>query len=535
MEYEFDEKQLKLVSINFSDEIVGDDEFLKNDDVTILNSSILQLKGSDDLLIASRGWYGNIRSWDGTNFIVMSLFDKEFNKKKQKILNIDLKSLKDKKKKFKEFKEDQKKIITHGEKQIKGSEDPRLFYLNDDIYILFNGLNSEDKRHMFVGKVNLNKLEYSKPIELCESLSTRFEKNWGPFIYQKKLHMIYDINPVTIFELEDNFKCKLKFRNKNEILETFTSRFPDLKFHIRNSTNLIALNGNEYLGLGHGVLEYKKHTDINKYLTPLIGKSNYSDSDKAYFERFWKLYTGFFYKLDMKKQEIIQMSPFFQLPNYESKQELIFFPTSISLDSDNYINISYNVGDTRSYFMKLYLDIINVSLYDTENIDFLVNLNINVNYYTELVRNIRKMMGFSTKKKDYYIFGDVNKIFTSSDKARKGSAKIQKRKDTKHKTKTKKITKRSKKTTRKKKDKMKKLIYFYKENCSWCSKFEKTWNKLKKNKNIKFMKVNGPKNKKMNEKFNIEYYPTLILLENEKEPTMYEGERNYKSLRKFIS
>ena len=73
-QYEFDEEKLKLVCINFSDEIVGDDEFLMNEDVTVFNSSILQLKDSDDLLIASRGWYGNIRSWDGVNFVIMSLF-----------------------------------------------------------------------------------------------------------------------------------------------------------------------------------------------------------------------------------------------------------------------------------------------------------------------------------------------------------------------------------------------------------------------------------------------------------------------------
>ena len=80
-QYEFDEEKLKLVCINFSDEIVGDDEFLMNDDVTVFNSSILQLKDSDDLLVASRGWYGNIRSWDGINFIIMSLFTKDLKKK----------------------------------------------------------------------------------------------------------------------------------------------------------------------------------------------------------------------------------------------------------------------------------------------------------------------------------------------------------------------------------------------------------------------------------------------------------------------
>ena len=118
----------------------------------------------------------------------------------------------------------------------------------------------------------------------------------------------------------------------------------------------------------------------------------------------------------MEKKEIMSLSPFFQLPNNESKQELIFFPTSIFLDKDNYVNISYNVGDNRSYFLKIHLNIIKISLYQKENINFLVNHNINLNFYIELVRNIRKVLGFSVKKQDYYGF-----------KKQKGNTKHKKR------------------------------------------------------------------------------------------------------------
>ena len=108
--------------------------------------------------------------------------------------------------------------------------------------------------------------------------------------------MLYDINPLKIYELEDDFECKLKFSVNNEILKKLTETYPELHFHIRNSTNLIPLNSKEYLGLGHGVLDYKNKTDINDYLIPLIEDSEYSDTDKEYFKRFYKLYTGFFLK-----------------------------------------------------------------------------------------------------------------------------------------------------------------------------------------------------------------------------------------------
>ena len=183
---------------------------------------------------------------------------------------------------------------------------------------------------MFVSKINLDTLTYDNPkTNLCEVLSGTFEKNWGSFIHNKKLHMLYDINPLKIFEVSDDFKCKLVCDIFDNMLNKFSDSYPDLHFHIRNSSNLIDLGKNKYLGLGHSVLDYKTHTNINKYLLPSIDKSKYSEEDKVYFKKFFKLYSGFFFILDMKKKEITELSPFFQLPNYESKQELIFFPTSI--------------------------------------------------------------------------------------------------------------------------------------------------------------------------------------------------------------
>ena len=166
--------------------------------------------------------------------------------------------------------------------------------------------------------------------------------------------MVYDINPLKIFEVKDNFECELICNNKDELIEIIDHSFPELNFHIRNSTNLLRLKGtNKFLGMGHAVLDYRNNTEINKYIISLMDQSEYSNRDKNYFKKFFKLYTGFFYVLDMEKKEIVKLSPFFQLPNNESKQELIFFPTSIFMDNENYVNISYNVGDNRSYFVKI--------------------------------------------------------------------------------------------------------------------------------------------------------------------------------------
>ena len=421
MKYNFTEDQLKLICINLSDEIKKGDKLLNNKDITIFNSSIIELKNSSNLLIASRGWFGNIRSWDGINFVILSLFTKDLKKIKQNILDIDKNLLKNKELEFKDFKN---KIIPHGKQLLDGPEDPRLFYYKNDIYILVNNLTKDKKRHMFVSKIDINNLNYDiNKTDLCKSLSTNFEKNWGSFIYKNKLHMLYDINPLKIFEVDDDFKCKMICNVNDIILKKINESYPDLNFHIRNSTNLINLDSNKYLGMGHGVLDYENNIDINKYLIPSFEKSKYSSIDKEYFKKFYKLYTGFFFILDMNKKEITEISPFFQLPNYESKQELIFFPTCIYLDNEKYVNISYNVGDNRSYFLRLHLDIIKISLCDKKNIDFQVNHNINTNYYLELTRNIRKLMGYNVLRKDYYKFKDVNKTLSSRGSKKKNKSK----------------------------------------------------------------------------------------------------------------
>jgi hypothetical protein len=420
MKYNFSEEQLKLICINLSDEIKKGDKLLNNKHVTIFNSSIIELKNSSNLLIASRGWFGNIRSWDGINFVILSLFTKDLKKIKQNILDIDPELFNNKNMEFKEG----KKIVVHSDKSLDGPEDPRLFYYKNDLYILVNELTKDKKRHMFVSKIDVNNLTYdTNKTELCKSLSSNFEKNWGSFVYKNKLHMLYDINPLKIFEVDDKFKCKMICNIKDEILKKFNESYPDLHFHIRNSTNLINLGSNKFLGMGHGVLDYKNNTEINKFLIPAFNKSKYSKSDKEYFKGFYKLYTGFFYTLDMNKKEITEISPFFQLPNYESKQELIFFPTSIYLDKDKYINISYNVGDNRSYFLRLHLNIIKISLYKKKDIDFQVNHNINSNYYLELTRNIRKIMGYPVQRKEYYKFKDVDKTLISGGGYRKKKTK----------------------------------------------------------------------------------------------------------------
>ena len=80
---------------NISYEIKKNNKLLNNKDVTIFNSSLLPINNKK-YLVASRGWYGNIRSWDGINFIILTILNSQYKKVSQNIIDIDIDILKDK-------------------------------------------------------------------------------------------------------------------------------------------------------------------------------------------------------------------------------------------------------------------------------------------------------------------------------------------------------------------------------------------------------------------------------------------------------
>ena len=84
-------------------------------------------------------------------------------------------------------------------------------------------------------------------------------------------------------------------------------------------------------------------------------------------------------------------------------------------------------------------------------------------------------------------------------------------------------------------NKDKQLLYFYREDCHWCEKFEKLWSVLKQNNDkVKFLKINGPRNSMMRDKYKVQTYPTLIKIENSKH-VLFENERTLKNLKDFLN
>ena len=140
--HKFAREELDLTCIGLTDEIKRGNPMLSSKKITIFNSSVLPLKNTNNFLVASRGWYGNIRSWDGLNFIILSVFNQNYKKLEQKIIDIDTELLKGKLMEFKTYKT---RIIEHKNAISEGPEDPRLFYWKNDIYMLINEIDELDK------------------------------------------------------------------------------------------------------------------------------------------------------------------------------------------------------------------------------------------------------------------------------------------------------------------------------------------------------------------------------------------------------
>ena len=138
----FKNDELELSCISLTDEIKRGNSMLNTKKITIFNSSVMPLKNSNNFLVASRGWYGNVRSWDGINFIILSIFNSNYKRIEQKIIDIDKDLLKGKLMEFREYKN---RIIEHHKTITEGPEDPRLFYYKDEIYILINEIDDLDK------------------------------------------------------------------------------------------------------------------------------------------------------------------------------------------------------------------------------------------------------------------------------------------------------------------------------------------------------------------------------------------------------
>lgn len=81
-----------------------------------------------------------------------------------------------------------------------GTHDPRYFYFNGDLYLLFNGLLHSNERGMFL--YNFSKNILTKLWVLNTSHLSKFpQKNWMPYIYSGELFFVFSFQPNCVLKL----------------------------------------------------------------------------------------------------------------------------------------------------------------------------------------------------------------------------------------------------------------------------------------------------------------------------------------------
>lgn len=127
------------------------------------------------------------------------------------------------------------------------AEDPRIFILNDEIYVIFISISPYQHQNRCIG---ITKFEEWKPVFLqVENMKRNvIEKNWAPFVKENKLYFVYNYDPLVIlhYDLNPQGLCTVVFKQNNIQLPINTANT-----YLRGGSNLIHYKDGYYIGGCH--------------------------------------------------------------------------------------------------------------------------------------------------------------------------------------------------------------------------------------------------------------------------------------------
>ena len=247
-------------------------------------------------------------------------------------------------------------------------EDPRIFILNNKVYVVFICLSPYKDQERCIG---LTLFDEWKPVALRIS-NMKFnliEKNWAPFVKNNKLYFVYNYDPLIIIHYDFNNKgiCNVVFMQNNISFPLDTS-----KTVLRGGSNLIPYKDNFYIGGCHSRIQkdcFHHYTHIILldtlnwkivYLSKPI-MYNYSLTDKlnAWHERNSPMLK----EIDKKYNILNDRSP-----------NVIQDPISIYIKDDKYF-ITINVRDCVSLLYEIqFKDLLNLKEDSFKKIGYWNNL-----------------------------------------------------------------------------------------------------------------------------------------------------------------
>lgn len=135
-------------------------------------------------------------------------------------------------------------------------QDPRLFRVNDNLYMIYNEKTQGDKnRRMFLAKLTQNKnqlvVDKAAPLNYQQQLT---QKNWTPFVYDNEIYFIYSVQPYIVLKLDQKTSQLSEVTNQN------TDKIKWPYGLIRGGTPAIYVKElDAYLTFFHSSLPYKKN------------------------------------------------------------------------------------------------------------------------------------------------------------------------------------------------------------------------------------------------------------------------------------
>ncbi len=135
------------------------------------------------------------------------------------------------------------------------SEDPRVFCMQDQVYIMYNDIedNNIESRTIHLAKLDTKTYKISEHVNLAQNFQ-RIEKNWVPFVYEEngvpQIHFGYYFNPHVILQMKDPTKNELTHLLQPNYAAIQRMPWKDSWGSISGGTPCILVDG-QYLGFFH--------------------------------------------------------------------------------------------------------------------------------------------------------------------------------------------------------------------------------------------------------------------------------------------
>jgi len=192
-------------------------------------------------------------------------------------------------------------------------EDPRIFILNETVYVIFICLSPYENQNRCIG---ITKFDEWEPVFLqIEDMDKNMvEKNWAPFVKDDKIYFVYNYDPLIIihYDLNKDGICRVVYTQDNCTLPFNTS-----ETLLRGGSNLIHYRDGYYIGGCHSrifkecFIHYTHFIvlDTNNWELVYVSKPVIYHYDLNNELPCWWLSPGLMKKLDTMDNVLLDKSP----------------------------------------------------------------------------------------------------------------------------------------------------------------------------------------------------------------------------------